>query len=550
VSLRGPHIFSTALVAICLASPAMAVDSWLVADKHIIKPGGEAWIGFITGDVFPIGDGIVDPTRIDGLIDLHENRRRAIDGLQVEDDAVAVRRQFDEPGFHILGLSLKPRVIALDGDIFADYLQAERAEEAMATFRMKTAGKATIRERYTKYAKTIIEVGAATESDQNYLQPLGHRLEIVPLTNPTRWQAGDEVGVRVLLDGHPWPNVPLAAAHEGTLEGEVAIRTRTDEQGTARWRLTQSGQWFARAHFIRPVNGLVNYEWESFWTTYSFGVKGKADVTGSMQLLRAIHGDINPWAVAGYLMGERALAEHELAFGSDRLLALHHCPQKLPYTAVLDGIQAATGATVGKLNLRLIPASESELRCEFIDMNSGRKLTYKFQPAMFDQMLSAKDGAARALALQMMTLPEADIFIANASEQTPPGTPDIQSATDKKKREKPKIKAVNLQAMRNRADDKPLTAKSIQLNPPSLAVNVPPTDRTPVLSQEVGELEENANLTREVKVARIEESKEPIPPGPGEVFWRWARHQQEGEPKGRSFPSRKMVMPEALANGR
>lgn len=550
MSLRGPHIFVTVLAAIWLASPAIAVDSWLVADKHIIKPGGEAWIAFITGDVFPIGDGIVDPTRIDGLIDLHENRRRSINGLQVEDDAVAVRQQFDEQGFHILGLSLKPRVIALAGDIFSDYLQAERADEALTTFRARSTGKATVRERYTKYAKTIIEVGAATESDQNFLQPLGHRLEIVPLTNPTRWQAGDEVGVRVLLDGHPWPNVPLAAAHEGTLEGEVAIRTRTDEQGTARWRLTQSGQWFARAHFIRPVNGLVNYEWESFWTTYSFGVKGKADVTGSMQLLRAIHGDINPWAVAGYLMGERALAEHELGFGSDRLLALHHCPQKLPYTAVLDGIQAATGATVGKLNLRLIPASESDLRCEFIDMNSGRKLIYKIQPAMFDQMLSAKDGAARALALQMMTLPEADVFMAHTSEQAPQGTPEIQPATDTKKSEKSEIKAVNLQAMQNRTDDRPPTAASIQLNLPSFAVNVPPTDDVPVLSQEVRELEQNANLNREAKVALIEESKAPIPPGPGEVFWRWARHQHEGEPKGRSFPSRKLAMPEALANGR
>ncbi len=554
MSQRGPRHLITVLIAMSLAAPALAVDSWLVADKHIIKPGGEAWIAFITGDVFPIGDGIVDPTRIDGLIDLHDNRQRPIDGLQIEDDAVAVRQPFDSPGFHILGLSLKPRVIALDGDVFGDYLRDERADEALITYRQKFAGKTTVRERYTKYAKTIIEVGASPDTDQQFLRPLGQRLEIVPLSNPTRWQAGDEVGVKVLLDGHPWPNVPLSAAHEGTLQGEVAVRTRTDEQGIARWRLTQSGQWFARAHFIRPVNGLVNYEWESFWTTFSFGVKGKADVTGSMQLLRAIHGDINPWAVAGYLMGERALAEHELAFGSDRLLALHHCPQKLPYTAVLDGIQAATGATVGKLNLRLIPASESDLRCEFIDMESGRKLTYQLQPAMFDQMVDAKDGAARALALQMMTLPESDIFIANASssDQAVPVEDEarnVQPVIDDKEREKPKIKSVNLQALRDTDNDALLEAEPIRLDIPSLAVYVPPTRPLQSVTQEVNNVEE-AGETPKDKVALIEKSKERMQAGPGEVFWRLAHHHQAGEPKGRPFPSRERPMPEALADGR
>lgn|GEM_PF-738921 len=554
MSQRGPRQLITALVAIWLATPALAVDSWLVADKHIIKPGGEAWIAFITGDVFPIGDGIVDPTRIDGLIDLHDNRQQPIDGLQIEDDAVAVRQQFDSPGFHILGLSLKPRVIALDSDLFGDYLQDERAVEALTTYRQKYAGKTTVRERYTKYAKTIIEVGASPETNQQFLKPLGQRLEIVPLSNPTRWQAGDEVGVKVLLDGHPWPNVSLTAAHEGTLQGEVAVRTRTDEHGTARWRLTQSGQWFARAHFIRPVNGLVNYEWESFWTTFSFGVKGKADVTGSMQLLRAIHGDINPWAVAGYLMGERALSEHQMAFGSDRLLALHHCPQKLPYTAVLDGIQAATGATVGKLNLRLIPASESELRCEFIDMESGRKLTYQFQPAMFDQMVDAKDGEARALALQMMTLPESDIFIANAStsDQATPAKDEarnVQPASDVNERDKPKIKSVNLQAMGDTGRDALPEASPIRLNIPSLAVNVPPARPLQVVSQEVNKSDETGETPKD-KIALIEKSKERMQAGPGEVFWRLAHHHHAGEPKGRPFPSRDLPMPEALANGR
>ena len=552
----GPLKLITALFFISLASPALAVDSWLVADKHVIKPGGEAWIGFITGEVFPIGDGIVDPTRIEGLIDLHEGRRRPVEGLQVEDDAVAVRTTLDPPGFHILGLSLKPRVIALEGDIFDDYLRDERATEALAARQQAGNTKATVRERYTKYAKTIIEVGASAQSDQQYLQPIGHRLEIVPLSNPTRWQAGNEVGVKVLLDGHPWPNIPITAAHEGTMQGEVAVRSQTNEQGIARWRLTQSGQWFARAHFIRPVNGLVNYEWESFWTTFSFGVKGKTDVSGSMQLLRAIHGDINPWAVAGYLMGERALTELEMAFGSDRLLALHHCPQKLPFTAMLDGIQAATGATVGKLNLRLIPASESDMRCEFIDMDSGDKLTYRLTPAMFQQMLAVEDGDARALALQMMTLPEADIFI---SATTRPETIPPTEASEERLRPaadrsdpstKTKIEAVNLQTHNTTSSPLPIDRAPLRIELP--AGQLQSTFAGPlVLALNENKVQEheavNADLDKEINRGGRQMAQRP---GPGEVFWRLAHRRDGRQQKTHPFPSQGLSKPEALANGR
>ena len=554
MSQRDPRRFITTLFVISLTPPIFAVDSWLVTDKHVVKPGGDAWIAFITGDVFPIGDGIVDPTRIDGLIDLHDGRRRPIDGLRVEDDAVALRQQFDNEGFHILGLSLKPRVIALDGTIFDQYLRDEGADDALRARQLQSNARTGVRERYTKYAKTIIEVGAAGQDNQDFLRPIGQRLEIVPLANPTRLQSGNEVAVKVLLDGHPWPNVPITASHEGTQTGEVAFRGRTNEQGVARWRLTQSGQWFARAHFIRPVNGLVNYEWESFWTTFSFGVKGKANVSGSMHLLRAIHGDINPWAVAGFLMGERALVELDMTFGTDRLLALHHCPQKLPYTAVLDGIQAATGATVGKLNLRMIPATASELRCEFFDMESGNRLIYQFTPAMLDQLLGAKDGDARALAIQMMTLPEADIFVATSKPDNPvtrdqATQPPSQPASDKSKEKESLSKTVKLQAQARGSQAQEINFTPLRINIPSQTMHAPTINTNVKISRTETRPDKDKDKDKDKDIDTVV-TKSKRRPGPGEVFWRLAHQHDGAEQKSPPFPLQELSGPEILAKGR
>ncbi|HMB03411.1 MAG TPA: hypothetical protein VKP69_06675 [Isosphaeraceae bacterium] len=46
--------------------------------------------------------------------------------------------------------------------------------------------------------------------------------------------------------------------------------------------------------------------------------------------VRQIHGAAGPWAVAGYRIGERALAELELPRHSSSLLVVHRCPARVP----------------------------------------------------------------------------------------------------------------------------------------------------------------------------------------------------------------------------
>lgn len=76
-----------------------------------------------------------------------------------------------------------------------------------------------------------------------------------------------------------------------------------------------------------------------------------------LRAVASVHGGAGPWAVAGYRMGEFALRELGLPRGSFDLEVVHFTPESVQYSCIADGAAAATGASLGKLNLKLAGAT-------------------------------------------------------------------------------------------------------------------------------------------------------------------------------------------------
>ncbi|MCG8408742.1 MAG: DUF4198 domain-containing protein [Phycisphaerales bacterium] len=423
-----------ALFCLVPADFTHAHDSWLVASRHSVNENDEIWLSFVTGDVFPFGDAATDPKRVARFVDQRGNAVTHVTGLTPEDNALSVRGALDGGGLHIIGCELKPRLIELEAAAFDEYIEEEQAKKAIA--RRKTASNRNQRvvEQYTKSAKTIVEVLPANPGDTSYEKPLGHRLEIIPLSNPIAWHSNSTVRVKVLLDGHPWPDVPISVGHEGATvvasnrsnEHTYAARSRTDDEGIVAVNLTRPGHWFIKAHLIRPSSGLAIHEWESFWATLTFRVQGSLNISGDIQAMKTIHGELTPWVVAGYRMGKRALRELSLPGGSRALLVVHKTPLELPYSSMADGIQAATAVTVGKLSLRLesVPSDDrAALRSEFTNKTSGQTISFQLREDLLKSMLEAAPEAAEAVAMKMMTLEDDDIFVITSTKNS--DNPDL-----------------------------------------------------------------------------------------------------------------------------
>lgn len=94
-----------------------------------------------------------------------------------------------------------------------------------------------------------------------------------------------------------------------------------------------------------------------------------------------VHGGAGPWAVAGYRMGEHALGVLGLERGSFDLSVTHFTPPEVQYSCIADGAAAATGASLGKLNLSLSEAPPADTRTTYAQKSTGKSVTLRLTAA-------------------------------------------------------------------------------------------------------------------------------------------------------------------------
>lgn len=124
--------------------------------------------------------------------------------------------------------------------------------------------------------------------------------------------------------------------------------------------------------------------------------------------LKSFHGHLGPYVVAGVRMGRYALR---------RLQAARHagieadvwCPDGPPMSCLLDGIQFATGATMGRGKIR--HHVDEEIRALFRNRHTNALIMLTFRPealaAAHEKMLAEDDTAG---ASYVYDLPDGELL--------------------------------------------------------------------------------------------------------------------------------------------
>ena len=125
---------------------------------------------------------------------------------------------------------------------------------------------------YEQYAKAVFSVG--TVSDDAFSKPVGHKFEIIPLTNPDVLQLGDWFKLKVLLDGNPAEGVEITACSLYSFTNE-SFQVRTDNKGEAKARILQHyGPWIITAKLTHPPTEELKKKCKefSYTATLTFAV--------------------------------------------------------------------------------------------------------------------------------------------------------------------------------------------------------------------------------------------------------------------------------------
>lgn len=217
-------IFAVSLSLVALTHPASGHE-FMVLPASATAPSGEALSVDLTMTETWIQPDRVPPLEMVTLERIDETGRTAV---PVSPAAKALRAN--------VSVSAEPFLMA--ARMRRDRIEAPRASKDNE----KPEERMTRSETFSKAYVNL------TDKSNFWAQPVGTRLEIVPLANPGALKTGDTLAVKILFEGSP-----VAGRVQATFDGKgaeghgFAVRTESGADGVARIALTHPGRWLIRA---------------------------------------------------------------------------------------------------------------------------------------------------------------------------------------------------------------------------------------------------------------------------------------------------------------
>lgn len=265
---------SFVILAGFLASSAFAHDLWLVPPPDPTPVGAPVEINVAVGMDFPVSIHQADPVRLTMRALGPGDSTAEVSLRKVEDELLTVATFVPtKKGTWIVSAVTKPNQIDLEAADFNGYLLHDGMAHVLAKRMEDKELDRAATERYSKYTKAMIAVGGSIEGGAER-RALGLKLEILLLQDPFSVRVGDTLAVQVLFDGKPLNMASLSWDHPGNGEA-FSGQTWSDEEGKALIPVAKTGLMNIRLiHMTRP--GSEDYEWESFWASFTFRIPAMA----------------------------------------------------------------------------------------------------------------------------------------------------------------------------------------------------------------------------------------------------------------------------------
>jgi len=262
--------FFAAIIFFVLMLSAIAHEYILVAYKYRIAKGDTLEVHLFVADGFnielerPMQTAITKKFKMiteNGTIDLLATTNNGC--LPV------INMKADFEGLGLIHTERDYARITLPTPKFLSYLKEDHIENIKVK---NDSSKKFQRERYTRYIKCLVQSGQ-TRKDTLYKTITGQNFEIILLQNPYLLQKGDILKAQVFFMGKPLTNKLITARNRTGNLPAIALTSRTDAKGICNFQMKRKGDWFIHATHMITCPDKADADWESFWTSYSFGIE-------------------------------------------------------------------------------------------------------------------------------------------------------------------------------------------------------------------------------------------------------------------------------------
>jgi hypothetical protein len=264
--------FGRALLAVCLlrAGSVGAHDYWLLPDPLRVAPGGRVALSLWVGDDFvPDEARGWQPERTPRFVHLTARSTADLRALATADARPLVALPLAVSGGHLFAMERNVARIELPAERFERYLRDEGLGAVVEARRARGENAAPGRERYTRYLKAFAQVGG--RRDDVSTRALGQTLELIPADDLARVRPGQALRVAVHFRGAPLGGV-LVEALSRVGDDVRRVGAVSDVHGAVTFAVDREGTWLLRAVHMARCEGCADADWESWWTSYTFGV--------------------------------------------------------------------------------------------------------------------------------------------------------------------------------------------------------------------------------------------------------------------------------------
>ncbi len=219
------------------SGPVEAHDLWLNIDNHYLKLGGKTNAKIVFGHNFPYYDILLPSDDLNDFFYLSPSGQKT-----------NITKTWKE----IKGESYGQPAGARVGEVSID----QEGTYVVAASRKKKGDKEHVPSE--KYAKSIITVGKGSE---NVSKTLGHRIEIVPLKNPSEVKAGESLPVKILFEGKPLSTY-IYATYAGYYSEDEPFPgiSKSNEKGVAYINISKPGIWMVVCNHKVDFSSSLTFE--------------------------------------------------------------------------------------------------------------------------------------------------------------------------------------------------------------------------------------------------------------------------------------------------
>jgi uncharacterized GH25 family protein len=256
----------------CISVAAKAHEFWIDPLAHQVVPGDLIEGNLRVGEAYEGTAFSYIPRRFRRFDYSLNGELHPVEGTVGDRPALAL--QVEEEGLLVaIHVTEDQNLTWQEWEKFVAFLEHKDLAWGLAEHEARGLSRENVRERYSRYAKSLIAVGNGAGQDVN----AGLLVEIVALENPYTDDMSDGIDIRALYRGAPLPEAQIEVFRKAP-DGTVTISTeRTDEAGAATIPVTPGARYMLDTVVLRPLEVIEERDpsWESLWANLTFEVPSR-----------------------------------------------------------------------------------------------------------------------------------------------------------------------------------------------------------------------------------------------------------------------------------